>query len=57
MARKEWNVVRSGPVGGLAKSAGVRRNPHEYVGFCAIGQEKNPTENGSGFVIGGGARN
>ena len=31
-----------------------RRNPHEYAGTGAIGQEKTPTENGWGFVIGGG---
>jgi len=54
MARREWNVGRNGEFVRLAKSAGVRRNPHEYAGTGAIRQEKTPTENGWGFVIGGG---
>ena len=37
----------------LAKSAGVRRNPHVYAGTGAIRQEKTPTENGRGFIVGG----
>ena len=57
MARREWNVARNGQFGWLAKSACVRRNPHEYAGTGAIRQEKTPTENGWGFVIGGGGRN
>lgn len=55
MARREWNVARNGHHEPLAKSAGVRRNPREYAGAGAIGQEKTPTENGWGFVIGGPA--
>ena len=54
MARREWCVARNGQFGWLPKSAGVRRNPHEYAGTGAIKQEKSPTENGWGFVIGGG---
>jgi len=54
MARREWNVAGNAQSGRLAKSAGVRRNPHEYAGTSAIRQEKTPTENGWGFVIGGG---
>lgn len=53
MARREWNVARNGQFRRLAKSAGVRRNPHEYAGTGAIRQEKTPTENGWGFIIGG----
>ena len=51
MARREWNVVGNGHFGRLAKSAGVRRNPHEYAGTGAIGQEKTPTENGWGSIL------
>ncbi len=54
MARREWNVARNGQFMRLAKSAGVRRNPHEYAGTGAIRQAKTPTENGWGFNIGGG---
>ena len=57
MARREWNVTGDGQFGRLAKSAGVRRNPHEYAGTGAIRQKKTPTENGWGFVIGGGGGN
>ena len=53
MARREWNVARKGQFGRQAKSASVRRNPHEYGGTGAIRQEKTPTENGWGFDIGG----
>lgn len=53
MARREWDVAGNGQFGRLAKSAGVRRNPHGYAGISAIGQEKTPTENGWGFIIGG----
>ena len=52
MARREWNVAGNDQFGWLAKSAGVRRNPHEYAGTGAIRQEKTPTENGWGFIIG-----
>ena len=38
-------MARNDPFGRLAKSAGVRRNPHEYAGTGAIGQE-SPAENG-----------
>ena len=55
MARREWNVARNGQFRRLAKSAGVRRNPHEYAGTGAIRQEKTPTENGWGFNIGLGS--
>lgn len=54
MARGEWNAARDGQFGWLAKSAGFRRNPQEHAGTGAIRQEKTPTENGWGFVIGGG---
>ncbi len=54
MARKVWNVAGNRQFGRLAKSAGVRRNPHEYAGTGATRQEKTPTENGWGFVVGGG---
>ncbi len=57
MARREWNVARSGKFGWLAKSADFRRNPQEHAGTGAIGQEKTPTENGWGFVIGGDGGN
>jgi hypothetical protein len=57
MARREWNVAGNGQFGRLAKSAGFRRNPREHAGTGAIGQEKTPTENGWGFIIGGGTRN
>ncbi len=57
MARREWNVARNWLVGQLAKSAGFRRNPQQHAGTGAIGQEKTPTENGWGFIIGGGTRN
>ena len=50
-------MARNGQFGRLAKSAGVRRNPHEYAGTGAIRQEKTPTENGWGFNIGGGGGN
>ena len=53
MARREWNVARYGQFGLQAKSAGFRRNPQQHAGTGAIGQEKTPTENGWGFVIGG----
>ena len=53
MARREWNVARNGQFGRQAKSAGFRRNPQQHAGTGAIGQEKTPTENGWGFVIGG----
>jgi hypothetical protein len=43
--------------GRLAKSAGFRRNPQQHAGVGAIGQEKTPTGNGWGFVIGGGGGN
>ena len=52
MARGEWNAARDGQFGWLAKSAGFRRNPQEHAGTGAIRQEKTPTENGWGFVIG-----
>lgn len=46
-------MARIGQFGWLAKSAGFRRNPQQYAGTGAIRQEKTPTENGWGFVIGG----
>ena len=55
MARREWNVAVNGQVGRLARSAGFRRNPQQHAGTHAIRQEKTPTENGWGFLIGGGA--
>lgn len=53
MARREWNVAGNSQFGWLVKSAGFRRNPQEHAGTGAIGQEKTPTENGWGFIIGG----
>ncbi|MDQ5902933.1 MAG: hypothetical protein QG672_520, partial [Pseudomonadota bacterium] len=50
-------MARNGQFRRLAKSAGVRRNPHEYAGTGAIRQEKTPTENGWGFNIGGAGGN
>jgi hypothetical protein len=46
-------VAGNGQFGRLLKSAGFRKNPQEHAGTGAIGQEKTPTENGWGFVIGG----
>ena len=43
----------NGQVGRLARSAGFRRNPRQHAGTHAIKQEKTPTENGWGFIIGG----
>jgi hypothetical protein len=47
-------MARNGQFWRLAKSAGFRRNPQQHAGTGAIRQEKTPTENGWGFVIGGG---
>ena len=47
-------MAGNGQFGRLLKSAGFRKNPQEHAGTGAIGQEKTPTENGWGFVIGGG---
>ena len=47
-------MAGSGQFWRLAKSAGFRRNPQQHAGTGAIRQEKTPTENGWGFVIGGG---
>ena len=47
-------MARNGQFGWLAKSAGFRRNPQQHAGTGAIRQEKTPTENGWGFIIGGG---
>ena len=47
-------MAGNGQFGQLEKSAGFRTNPQEHAGTCAIGQEKTPTENGWGFIIGGG---
>ena len=41
-------------VDGGVQSAGFRRIPQQHAGTGAIGQEKTPTENGWGFIIGGG---
>ena len=57
MARREWKVVLDGAKGRTPKSTGFRRNPREHAGVGAIGQEKTPTENGWGVVIGGGGGN
>lgn len=46
-------MARNGQFWRLAKSAGFRRNPQQHAGTGAIRQEKTPTENGWGFVIGG----
>ena len=50
-------MARNGQFRRLAKSAGVRRNLHQYAGTGAIRQEKTPTENGWGFNIGGDGGN
>ena len=50
-------MARNGRFGRLAKSAGFRRNPQQHAGTGAIRQEKTPTENGWGFVIGGAGGN
>ena len=50
-------MARNGQFGRLPKSAGFRRNPQQHAGTGAIGQEKTSTENGWGFVIGGGGGN
>lgn len=50
-------MARNGHFGRLAKSAGFRRNPQKHAGTGAIRQEKTPTENGWGFIIGGGGGN
>ena len=41
----------------IAPRAGLGRNPRKRVGIVADRQEKTPTENGWGFVIGGGGGN
>ena len=51
MARREWNVAGNGQFGRLAKSAGVRRNPHEYAGAGAIGQKKSQPDKGWDFTL------
>src|SRR5690606_5711127 len=56
-AGREWKVAPDGAIGRMPKSAGFRRNPREHAGVGAIGQEKTPTENGWGFIIGGGGGN
>ena len=50
-------MARIGQFSRLAKSAGVCRNPQQHAGTGAIRQEKTPTENGWGFIIGGGGGN
>jgi len=50
-------MARNGQFWRLAKSAGFRRNPQQHAGTGAIRQEKTPTENGWGFVIGGAGGN
>lgn len=57
MAEKEWNVAGNGQFGWRAKSAGFRRNPQQHAGTGANRQEKAPTENGWGFIIGGAGGN
>ena len=47
-------MARNGLEGSPVQSAGFRRNPQEHAGTGAIRQEKTPTENGWGFIIGGG---
>jgi len=50
---------RNGPKIGLgvakAKSAGVRRNPHEYAAIRAIESKKTPTQTSQGLSNGGGS--
>ena len=53
MAGRERKTAKS-QLGRLqAKSAGFRTNSRKHAGSGAIRQEKTPTENGWGFVIGG----
>jgi len=54
MAGRERKTAKSQPGGLQAKSAGFRTNWRKHAGSGAIRQEKTPTENGWGFVIGGG---
>ena len=53
-ARNGQERVECGPERGERLAGEVRRNPREHAGTGAIGQEKTPTENGWGFIIGGG---
>ena len=57
MAGREGKVALGGTMGRMPKSAGFRRNPREHAGTGAIRQEKTPTENGWGFIIGGAGGN
>jgi len=45
------------PIRVAGEVAGVCSNSHEYAGTGAIRQEKTPTENGWGFIIGGDGGN
>ncbi len=56
-ARNGQERVEYGPERAGRLTGAVRRNPQEHVGTGEIWQEKTPTENGWGFVIGGGGRN
>ena len=44
-------MARNGQFRRLAKSAGVRRNPHEYAGTGAIRQKKSQPDKGWDFTL------
>ena len=50
-------MTLDGSSGQIMKSAGLRRSSREHVGVVANRQEKTPTENGWGCIIGGGGGN
>ena len=52
-ARNGQERVECGPERAESLTCVVRRNPQERAGTGAIRQEKTPTENGWGFIIGG----
>ena len=56
-ARNGQERVECGPERAETLTGEVRRSPREHAGTGAIGQEKTPTENGWGFIIGGAGGN
>ena len=57
MAQRQRNMARDRSIGWPAKFVSFRRNLQQHAGTGASRQEKTPTENGWGFVIGGGGGN
>jgi hypothetical protein len=53
MAQREHHVARGGQQARLSKSANLLSVSRVFAGTGAIRQEKTPTENGWGFIIGG----